>query len=92
MQFRFLGAIDYVVNKDLVGLTPLEVYDRVIEELGKAQVAVIINNHTTLGAWSGGVEPNGMWYRLWDPRVLGGMDAFKVHVYNDILYKMQCML
>lgn len=53
-----------MVNKDLLGLRPLEVYDRVIEELGAAGVAVIINNHTTLGAWSGGVELNGMWYRL----------------------------
>jgi len=24
---------------------------------------VIINNHTTVGAWSGGVELNGMWFR-----------------------------
>ena len=24
---------------------------------------VVINNHTTVGAWSGGVELNGMWFR-----------------------------
>ena len=24
---------------------------------------VMINNHTTVGAWSGGVELNGMWFR-----------------------------
>lgn len=57
------GAIDYVQNKDLEGLSPLQVYDRVIEELGAAGVTVIINNHTTVGAWSGGVELNGMWFR-----------------------------
>jgi len=57
------GAIDYTVNKELEGLSPLQVYDRVIEELGSAGVTVMINNHTTVGAWSGGVELNGMWFR-----------------------------
>ncbi|CAK9009845.1 4-beta-glucanase), partial [Durusdinium trenchii] len=57
------GAIDYNINKDLEGLSPLQVYDRVIDELGAAGVTVVINNHTTVGAWSGGVELNGMWFR-----------------------------
>ncbi|CAK8991330.1 unnamed protein product [Durusdinium trenchii] len=56
-------AIDYNINKDLEGLSPLQVYDRVIDELGAAGVTVVINNHTTVGAWSGGVELNGMWFR-----------------------------
>ncbi|CAJ1335270.1 unnamed protein product [Effrenium voratum] len=57
------GAIDYSLNGELKGLTPLQVYDRVIEQLGLAGVTVMINNHTTVGAWSGGVELNGMWFR-----------------------------
>jgi len=57
------GAIDYDLNPTLLGLTPLEVYDRVVEQLGAAGVAVVINNHTTVGSWSGGVELNGMWFR-----------------------------
>ncbi|CAE8726758.1 unnamed protein product [Polarella glacialis] len=57
------GAIDYNLNPELLGLSPLEVFDQVVESLGAAGVSVVLNNHTTLGAWSGGVELNGLWFR-----------------------------
>lgn len=56
------GVIDYTLNPGLLGLSPLEVYDCVIDALGRVGVAVVVNNHTTIGSWSGGVEPNGLWY------------------------------
>lgn len=56
------GVINYALNPELRGLSPLEVYDRVVDELGSAGVAVVVNNHTTLGAWSGGTDPNGLWF------------------------------
>jgi len=56
------GAIDFTLNPQLRGLSPLEVLDEVVFALGKYRVAVVLNNHTTLGAWSGGVEKNGLWF------------------------------
>ena len=39
-----------------------KVLDAVVDGLGRAKVAVILNNHTTVGQWSGGDEPNGLWF------------------------------
>jgi hypothetical protein len=55
-------AIDFDLNPSLRGKTPLEVLDAVVDGLGAAKVAVVLNNHTTLGMWSGGVEANGLWF------------------------------
>jgi hypothetical protein len=38
------------------------VLDEVVDTLGAYHVAVVLNNHTTLGKWSGGVEDNGLWF------------------------------
>lgn len=56
------GSIDLGLNPWATGLSALEVYDEVVRCLGRHRVAVIINNHTTFGAWSGGVERNGLWF------------------------------
>mmetsp|Transcript_23214 Transcript_23214/g.39650 ORF Transcript_23214/g.39650 Transcript_23214/m.39650 type:complete len:867 (+) Transcript_23214:90-2690(+) len=56
------AAIDYRLNPELRGLRPLEIFDKVVHGLGNAGVAVVLNNHTILGMWSGGVEANGLWY------------------------------
>lgn len=56
------GVINYALNPGLRGLTPLEVYDRTVDALGDAGVAVVLNNHTTIAMWSGGAEANGLWY------------------------------
>ena len=61
-----LASIDLSLNPELrkAVLTdnPLAVYDAVIARLGALQISVILNNHTTIGMWSGGVERNGMWF------------------------------
>jgi hypothetical protein len=84
------GAIDFTANPALKGLSPLEVFDAVVDALGNAHVAVscsppsppsisfnfffrsfsfsrpapsckvVLNNHTTMGMWSGSVEANGL--------------------------------
>lgn len=56
------GSIDYELNPKLRGLSSLQVFDEVVRELGKHKVAVILNNHTTFGRWSGGPEENGLWF------------------------------
>lgn len=59
---------------------------------------VMINNHTTVGAWSGGVELNGMWFRClvfqrdeakrrWDG-CLDKMLEWCLHL--DVSYSFQC--
>lgn len=56
------AAIDYDLNPGLEGLTPLEVLDHVVDSLAEVGVAVILNNHTSIGMWSGGAEANGLWF------------------------------
>lgn len=56
------GAINYELNGALRGKSPVEVYDATVDALGAAGVAVVLNNHTTIGMWSGGVEANGLWF------------------------------
>ncbi|MBM4253614.1 MAG: glycoside hydrolase family 5 protein [Deltaproteobacteria bacterium] len=49
-------------NPDLVGLSPLVVYDRVVSALTDAGIYVIINNHTTHPMWCCNFDPDGLWY------------------------------
>ena len=58
---------------------------------------VMINNHTTVGAWSGGVELNGMWFRClvfkeMKPRKgeLGVMTRCWKDVYTSVSYSFKC--
>ena len=49
-------------NPQLFGLTPIRVYDRVVEALTDAGVLVILNNHTTHPMWCCSYEHDGLWY------------------------------
>jgi endoglucanase len=51
------GAADPALN----GLTPLQVYDRVVAGLTAAGLAVILNNHTNTTKWCCGVDGNERW-------------------------------
>jgi hypothetical protein len=48
-------------NPQLRGLTPLQVYDRVVDGLTGAGLAVILNNHTNTTRWCCGVDGNERW-------------------------------
>ncbi|MBN6040083.1 glycoside hydrolase family 5 protein [Amycolatopsis sp. 195334CR] len=52
---------DLPANPELRGLTPLRVYDRVVERLTARGFAVILNNHTTTSRWCCGVDGNERW-------------------------------
>eukprot|EP00929_Paragymnodinium_shiwhaense_P054125 TRINITY_DN27123_c0_g1_i2.p1 TRINITY_DN27123_c0_g1~~TRINITY_DN27123_c0_g1_i2.p1 ORF type:complete len:454 (-),score=61.46 TRINITY_DN27123_c0_g1_i2:103-1464(-) len=56
------GAIDFVLNPELEGKTPLEVLDAVVDSLGEFQVTVIPNNHCCFGTWGGEPDTNGLWF------------------------------
>lgn len=56
------GSINFDLNPSLKGLTPLQVLDEVVRELGRCRVAVILNNHTTFSTWCGGPDENGLWF------------------------------
>lgn len=48
-------------NPQFKGLTPLQVYDRVVAALTGAGLAVILNNHTNTTRWCCGVDGNERW-------------------------------
>ncbi|CAO1621187.1 unnamed protein product [Parajaminaea phylloscopi] len=48
-------------NPDLRNLTPLEIFDRVVQALTKKGLAVILNNHTVKSLWCCGVDVNARW-------------------------------
>lgn len=52
---------DLAANPGLHGLTPLQVYDRVVERLTARGFAVILNNHTTTSRWCCGLDGNERW-------------------------------
>lgn len=54
---------DYAVaaNTQLRGMTPLEIYDAVIEALTAKGIAVILNNHTVKSIWCCGLDQNSRW-------------------------------
>ncbi|GAA3547563.1 hypothetical protein GCM10022222_33960 [Amycolatopsis ultiminotia] len=52
---------DLPANPQLHGLTPLEVYDRVVDRLTARGFAVILNNHTTTSRWCCGLDGNERW-------------------------------
>ncbi|GAB3905295.1 glycoside hydrolase family 5 protein [Kibdelosporangium lantanae] len=52
---------DLPANPSLHGLTPLQVYDRVVDRLTARGFAVIINNHTTTSRWCCGLDGNERW-------------------------------
>nr|WP_155547069.1 cellulase family glycosylhydrolase [Amycolatopsis camponoti] len=52
---------DLPANPGLHGLTPLQVYDRVVDRLTARGFAVILNNHTTTSRWCCGLDGNERW-------------------------------
>jgi len=56
------GAVCVERNPKLRGLGPLEVFDEVVAALGRAEIAVVLNNHCSFGAWGGEMDENGLWY------------------------------
>lgn len=48
-------------NPQLRGMTPLEIYDAVIEALTAKGIAVILNNHTVKSIWCCGLDQNSRW-------------------------------
>jgi endoglucanase len=49
-------------NDELIGKTPLEIYDAVVEALTGAGIFVIINSHTTHAMWCCSLDNDGAWY------------------------------
>ena len=54
------NGIDYSKNPDLVGLTRLQVYDKVIDYAGKVGMKVILDHHRNDGG--AGTNEHGLWY------------------------------
>ena len=65
-------AVDFGLNPALRCKTPLEILDPFVDGLGATKVAVVLNNLTTLGMWSGGAEANGLWFQEADKNGSGG--------------------
>ena len=53
---------DLAANPALVGRTPLQVFDAVVEALTGAQLYVVLNNHTTHAMWCCGYDDDGLWF------------------------------
>ena len=62
LRDRALDAQAVTANPELAGLTPLEVYDRVVEALTGAGLLVILNNHSSRFMWCCGLDSDGLWY------------------------------
>lgn len=54
------GGIDYNLNPGLKGLSPLQVFDKIIEEAGKQGMRVILDHHRSSDGAS--ANENGLWY------------------------------
>ena len=54
---KFLTA-----NPDLIGKTPLEVFDRVVEALAEQNIMIVLNNHISAAGWCCLYEEDGLWY------------------------------
>lgn len=52
-------------NPELVGKTPLQVYDAVVKAMTDAGLVVILNNHTTSSEWCCNYDDNGLWWTNW---------------------------
>lgn len=57
------ALIDWVgPNHELIGLTPLQVMDVVIEKLTSRGLFVLLNNHSTTIHWCCNYDFNGLWF------------------------------
>ena len=71
-------------NPNLFGNTALEVFDKTVESLTKAGVAVILNNHISDAMWCcSDWDGNGLWYNTnyntdqWTAAVVGVSARYK---------------
>jgi endoglucanase len=49
-------------NTDLIGLTPIEVMDVIVQKLTNQGLFVLLNNHSTTTHWCCNYDFNGLWY------------------------------
>ncbi len=54
---KFLKA-----NPELIGKTPLEIFDLTVEALARENIIIILNNHTSAAGWCCLFEEDGLWY------------------------------
>lgn len=54
------GTIDFVANRDLVGLANWGMFERIVAYAGEIGLKVIFDHHTNDGG--GGQQPNGLWF------------------------------
>lgn len=54
------NGIDFGLNPDLEGLTPLELLDRIVAGAGARGLRIILDNHRSTAG--GGPQENGLWY------------------------------
>jgi endoglucanase len=54
------SGIDYQKNQDLVGLTSLQVMDKIVRGANDRGIKIILDNHRSTPG--GGPESNGLWY------------------------------
>src|ERR1700722_14855095 len=52
-------SINYTLNPDLVGLTPLGVLDKIVSYAGKDNLRIILDDHQTT---INGPNASGLWY------------------------------
>ena len=58
-----IAADALTANPALVGLTSMEIFDRTVESLTNAGVAVILNNHMSDAGWCcSETDSNGLWH------------------------------
>ncbi|MES2222229.1 MAG: cellulase family glycosylhydrolase [Acidobacteriota bacterium] len=60
------NQIDFTLNPDLVGLSGMQILDKVVAYAGKIGLRIIFDHHTNDGGHdgNGGQQPNGLWFDL----------------------------
>jgi endoglucanase len=54
---KFLKA-----NPELIGKTPLQIFDLTVEALARENIIIVLNNHTSAAGWCCLYEEDGLWY------------------------------
>jgi aryl-phospho-beta-D-glucosidase BglC (GH1 family) len=85
-------------NPQFKGMTPLQVYDAVIQALTARGIAVIVNNHTNTSIWCCGIDGNERWnesqdFNTWVSDWLFVVNRYKSNkrvvgadLYNEVCY------
>jgi endoglucanase len=58
------GQIDFTLNPDLVGLTGIQIIDKIVHYADGIGLRIIFDHHTNEGGagGNGGQQPNGLWF------------------------------